>query len=167
MSEQKRIAKELDQRVADRTRELADANDALKHELVVERERTDAARRASDQDSRWFVGNIPGLVAILTPTGSVDALSDQLIEYCGRTLEELKQWGVSDTFHPDDLPRVIQIFTRAIASGEPHHYEARLRRFDGAYRWFHVRGLPRRDARGAGHGRLLLVRGRRPRRFLD
>ena len=91
---------------------------------------------------------MPGLVAILTPTGSVDALSDQLIEYCGRTLEELKQWGVSDTFHPDDLPRVIQIFTRAIASGEPHHYEARLRRFDGAYRWFQVRGLPRRDASG-------------------
>ena len=148
MSEQKRIATELDQYVADRTRELADANDALKHELVVERKRTDAARRASDQDSRWFVGNIPGLVAILTPSGSVDALSDQLIEYCGRTLEELKQWGVSDTFHPDDLPRVIQIFTRAIASGEPHHYEARLRRFDGAYRWFQVRGLPRRDASG-------------------
>src|SRR5437016_8517821 len=55
MSEQKRIAKELDQRVADRTRELAEANEALKHELVVERERTEAARRASDQDSCWFV----------------------------------------------------------------------------------------------------------------
>src|SRR2546430_399097 len=148
MSEQKRIAKELDQRVADRTRELADANDALEHELVVERERTEAARRASDQDSRWFVGNIPGLVAILTPAGSVAAPSGQLIEYCGRTLEELKQRGVSGTVHPDDLPRVIQIFTRAIASGEPHHYEARLRRFDGAYRWFQVRGLPRRDASG-------------------
>jgi PAS domain S-box-containing protein len=41
------------------------------------------------------------------------------------------------------------MFTQAIASGEPYDFEARLRRFDGAYRWFQVRGLPRRDASGA------------------
>jgi PAS domain S-box-containing protein len=116
MSEWKRIGGQLDQLVAELTREL---------------------------------GSIPGLVSVLTPTGGVDAVNDQLVEYCGRTLEELKQWGTSDTVHPDDLPRVIQIFTQAIASGEPYDFEARLRRFDGAYRWFQVRGLPRRDASGA------------------
>ena len=79
---------------------------------------------------------MPGMVAILTPTGGIDAVNDELVEYCGRTLEELQQWGTSDTVHPDDLPRVIQIFTQAIASGEPYDFEARLRRFDGAYRWF-------------------------------
>jgi PAS domain S-box-containing protein len=149
MSEQKRIAKELDQRVAERTRELAEANEALKQQLAVERQRTEAARRASDQDSRVIVGSMPGLVAILTPTGGVDAVNDELVEYFGRTLEELQQWGTSDTVHPDDLLRVIQIFTQAIASGEPYDYELRLRRFDGAYRWFQDRGLPRRDASGA------------------
>ncbi len=51
--------------------------------------------------------------------------------------------------HPDDLPRVLQIFTQGIASGEPYDFEARLRRFDGAYRWFQVRGLPLRDVGGA------------------
>ena len=49
MSEQKRIGKQLDQLVAERTRELAEANEALKQELVVERQRTEAARRESDQ----------------------------------------------------------------------------------------------------------------------
>ena len=106
MSEQKRIGTELDQLVAERTRELAEANEALKQELVVERQRTEAARRASDHDARVILGSIPGLVAILTPTGDVDSVNDQLVEYCGRTLEELKQWGTSDTVHPDDLPRV-------------------------------------------------------------
>ena len=149
MSEQQRTAEELDRRVAERTRELAEANEALKQELAVERQRTEAARHASDYDSRLAVGSIPGLVSILTPTGGVDAVNDQLVEYCGRTLEELQQWGTSDTVHPDDLPRVIPIFTQAIASGEPYDFEARLRRFDGAYRWFQVRGLPRRDASGA------------------
>jgi hypothetical protein len=37
MSEQKRIGKPLDQVVAERTRELAEANQALKEELVAER----------------------------------------------------------------------------------------------------------------------------------
>jgi PAS domain S-box-containing protein len=149
MSERMRIAKELDQRVAERTRELAEANEVLKKELVVERQRTEAARRANDRDARLILASIPGLVAILTPTGGVDAVNDPLVEYCGRTLEELKQWGTSDTVHPEDLPRVIQTFTQAIASGEPYDFEARLRRFDGAYRWFQVRGLPLRDASGA------------------
>jgi hypothetical protein len=31
----------------------------------------------------------------------------------------LQQWGTSDRVHPDDLHRVIQIFTQGIASGEP------------------------------------------------
>jgi PAS domain S-box-containing protein len=145
MSEQKRIAKELDQRVAERTRDLAEANEALKKELVVERQRTEAVQRGG----RLIVASIPGLVAGLTPTGGVDFVNDPLVEYCGRTLEELQQWGTSDTVHPDDLPRVIRIFTQAIASGAPYEFEARLRRFDGAYRWFQVRGLPHRDASGA------------------
>src|SRR6266853_1622436 len=149
MSEQQRIANELDQLVADRTRELAAASETLKQELVVERQRTEAARRASDHDSRVIVNSMPGMVAILTPTGGIDAVNDELVEYSGRTLEELQQWGTSDTVHPDDLPRLIQIFTKAIASGEPYDVEVRLRRFDGAYRWFQDRSVPRRDASGA------------------
>jgi PAS domain S-box-containing protein len=149
VSEQKRIAKGLDQRVAERTRELAEANEALKKELAVERQRTEAARRASDQDSRVIVASMPGMVAILTPTGGIDAVNDEVVEYCGRTLEELQQWETSDTVHPDDLPRLIQVFTQAMASGEPYRVEGRIRRFDGTYRWFQDRGVPRRDASGA------------------
>ena len=52
-------------------------------------------------------------------------------------------------YHPDDLPRAMQVLTTEFASGEPYEFEARLRRFDGAYRWFQIRGLPLRDASGA------------------
>jgi PAS domain S-box-containing protein len=149
MSEQTRIDGQLDQLVAERTSELAAANDALKKELAVERQRTEAAQRVNDSGARLILASIPGLVASLTPTGDVDFVNDQLVEYCGRTLEELQHWGTSDTVHPDDLPGVIQIFTKGITSGDPYDFEARLRRFDGAYRWFQVRGLPLRDAGGA------------------
>src|SRR5256885_6496221 len=148
MSEQTRIDGQLDQLAAERTSELAAANDALRKELAAERQRAEAAQRINEGGAQLILASIPGLVASLTPTGDVDFVNDPLIEYCARTLEELQHWGTGDTVHPDDLPRVLQTFTQGIASGEPYDFEARLRRFDGAYRWFQVRGLPLRDVGG-------------------
>jgi signal transduction histidine kinase len=63
-------------------------------------------------------------------------------------LEELRLWGTSDTIQAEDLPGVIQVFTRSITSGNPYDFELRIRRFDGVYRWFQSRGLAVRDADG-------------------
>ena len=127
--------------------ELSQLRDQLEKE-VAERKRAEAALLESERESRLIVDRIPGLVATLTPAGEVEGVNNQVLEYCGRTLEELKQWGTSDTVHPEDLPRVIEVITQSMASGDPHEIEERIRRFDGAYRWFQVRGLPLRDATG-------------------
>jgi len=147
LTEQKRVADELDQSVTQRTAELASANEVLRKE-VAERRRAEEALAASEHNLRLIVDSIPGLVSLLTPAGEVELVNPQLVEYCGRTLEELRLWGTSDTIHAEDLPRVVQLFARSIASGNPYDFEARLRRFDGVYRWFQVRGLPVRDANG-------------------
>jgi PAS domain S-box-containing protein len=147
LSEQKRVADELDQRVGQRTAELAAANELLRDE-VAERRRAEEALAASEHNLRLIVDSIPGLVSLLTPAGEVELVNPQLVEYCGRTLEELKLWGTSDTVHPEDLPRVVQVFARSITSSNPYDFETRLRRFDGVYRWFQVRGLPVRDSDG-------------------
>jgi PAS domain S-box-containing protein len=147
LTEQKRVADELDQRVAQRTAELAAANEVLRKE-VAERRRAEEALAASEHNLRLIVDSIPGLVSLLTPAGDVELVNPQLLEYCGRTLEELRLWGTSDTVHAEDLPRVVQLFARSITSGIPYDFETRLRRFDGVYRWFQVRGLPVRDAEG-------------------
>jgi PAS domain S-box-containing protein len=147
LTEQKRVADELDQSVAQRTAELAAANEVLRNE-VVERRRAEEALAASEHNLRLIVDSMPGLVALLTPAGEVELVNPQLMEYCGRTLEELRGWGTSDTVHREDLPRVVQLLAQSITSGNPYNFEARLRRFDGVYRWFQVRGLPVRDANG-------------------
>src|SRR5713101_5307583 len=147
LTEQKRVADELDQRVAQRTAELAAANEVLRKE-VAERRRAEEALAASEHNLRLMVDSIPGLVSLLSPSGEVECVNPQLVEYCGRTLEELRLWGTSDTVHAEDLPRVVQIFSRSITSGNPYDFEARIRHFDGVYRWFQVRGLPVRDADG-------------------
>ena len=63
-------------------------------------------------------------------------------------MEDLKRWGTGGTTHPEDLPRVVEVFTRSIVSGEPFEFEVRARRFDGVYRWFQSRGFPLRDPNG-------------------
>jgi PAS domain-containing protein len=42
----------------------------------------------------------------------------------------------------------METWSRLIASGEPGEEEARLRRFDGEYRWCRFRAVPVRDERG-------------------
>jgi PAS domain S-box-containing protein len=146
-TEQKRVADDLDERVAQRTSELAAANEALRNE-VAERRRVEEALRESERHSRSVIDSIPGMVATLSPAGEVEFVNDQILAYCGRSLEELKQWETGDTVHPEDLPRVIQSFTEAIASGHPYEIVQRIRRHDGVYRWFHNSGLPLRDSNG-------------------
>ena len=99
-----------------------------------------------ERESRMIVGSIPGLVATLTASGEVEAVNEQVLAYCGRPLEELKTWRMSNTVHPEDLPRVIETISNSIKSGEPYETVHRTRRFDGVYRWFQVRGLPLRGS---------------------
>ena len=115
---------------------------------IDERKRAEDALRESEHESRLIVDSIPGLVATLTPTGAIEIVNDQVLTYCGRTLEELQDWATGDAVHPEDLPRVIEITSQSMMSGDPYEIEERIRRFDGVYRWFQVRGLPLRDTSG-------------------
>ena len=50
--------------------------------------------------------------------------------------------------HPDDRERVMFQWTRSIQTGNAYEIEHRIRRADGVYRWFQVRGRPLRDTEG-------------------
>lgn len=133
LKQQKRVAIELDQRVAQRTAELAAANEEL---------------RLSENNLRQTVNNIPGLICTMSPAGEIEQLNRPILEYFGKTAGELKGWKMTDAVHPDDLPQVIEAFTDSITNGTPYEVEHRCRRVDGVYRWFQVRGLPVHDANG-------------------
>jgi PAS domain S-box-containing protein len=103
------------------------------------------------------VDDIPGLVALLTAGGGVDVVNRQFLEYTGKTLEELKQWATSDVVHPQDLPHAAEVFGRSIAAGTRYEIVQRLRRSDGAYRWFSNSGVPIRDVGGQVVGWCMLL----------
>ena len=133
MGEQRRVARELDERVAERTSQLEAANEQLKN---------------SEEDSRLIVDNIPGLICLLSATGEVEVVNRQLLDYFGRTLEELKQWRTIDTVHPEDLPHHIEVVLRSTAIGKAYETVQRFKRSDGVYRWFQSRCCPLRDTNG-------------------
>jgi len=115
---------------------------------IDDRKRAEEALRASENNFRQTLDSIPGLVATWSPAGGLETVNRQVLEYFGKTLEDLSRWDINDTVHPDDLPRVIAVFTNSIDTGDPFGLELRYRRVDGVYRWFQLRGLPVVDGEG-------------------
>jgi len=124
---------------------------------IEDRKRAEEGLRASELTLRQIVDNIPGLISTLGPRGETKLINRQIVEYFGKTLEELKNWRLSDAIHPDDLPRVIALHTQSIESGVAFGSEYRLRRVDGVYRWFQFRAEPVRDAAGSVGGWCVLA----------
>jgi formate hydrogenlyase transcriptional activator len=122
-----------------------------------ERKRAEQALRSNEQSLRRIVDSIPGFVCTLNAAGEVELLNRQLLEYFGKTPEELKNWAAGDAVHPDDLPRVIDAWRRSVETGEPYSLELRQRRADGVYRWFQSRALPARDMEGRITGWYMLL----------
>jgi PAS domain S-box-containing protein len=147
LRDQKRIAAELEQRVAERTTELAQANEALRKEIA-ERRRGEEALHDREQSLRLILDGIAGLVAIMTATGAVEAVNRQVLDYFCKSVGEMKGWSTSDAIHPDDLPDAISAWMHSVETVSMYDVDHRLRRADGVYRWFHARGLPLCDAEG-------------------
>src|SRR5215472_15622853 len=115
---------------------------------IEDRKRREEALRASELSWRQIVDNIPGHVATTDALGKVAFNNRQILEYFGKTNEEIKDWSRIGIIHPDDLPGVIGAWTKSIETGQILDIEARLRRADGVHRWFQIRAVPARDAEG-------------------
>jgi len=115
---------------------------------IENRKQAEEVLRESEKSVRLIVDSIAGLVAMTTPEGEVEFVNNRVLEYFGKTLEELKRWATSDAVHPEDLPLVVAAWRHSVETGHPYDGDHRLRRADGEYRWFHIRCLPLRDTEG-------------------
>jgi PAS domain S-box-containing protein len=95
-----------------------------------------------------IIDGLSAPIATTTPDGRIDQANRQLLDSLGMSLEELKKWEISGVVCPDELPRVIATWRQSLERGEPYEAGQRVRRADGIYQWFHVRGLPLRDTQG-------------------
>lgn len=112
---------------------------------IEDRKRVEETLRDREQSLRLILDGIAGLVAIMSGTGEIEAVNRQVLDYFGKSVEEMKGWSTSNAVHPDDLPGVISAWTHSVETASPYDFDHRLRRADGVYRWFHARGVPLRD----------------------
>jgi PAS domain S-box-containing protein len=106
----------------------------------------DEARQA--QNIRIVVDAIPTLAWSARADGSADFFNQRWLDYTGLSAEEARDWGWMVALHPDDLNGLMDYWRSVLDSGEPGEMEARLRRFDGVYRWFLFRAIPSFDNDG-------------------
>ena len=115
---------------------------------IDDRKHAEQELRRSETDFRTITNNIPGFVHTMSPTGEVKFVNQQILEYFGKTSEELEDWTRAGVVHPDDLARVVETFRRSIETGNVCDIELRCRRADGVFRWFQSRGRPVRNSAG-------------------
>src|ERR1700736_1006666 len=107
-----------------------------------------ATLQQSEDRLRLVIDTIPAHVWSTRSDGSVDFINQRLLEFLGRSMQDILGWGWGSVVHPDDLARLVGEWQTAVATGEPMESEARLRRMDGDYRWLLIRNVPLRDKLG-------------------
>jgi len=124
--------------------------------VAIERERTEAALRESEDRFRRMADTIPEVIWFT-------ALDPQKVLYVSPSFERI--WGLPvaelyrnprlwmETIHPEDRERVTDTFSRWIAGEKVsyHDVEYRILQPTGATRWIHERGVRSLDERGKAY----------------
>jgi formate hydrogenlyase transcriptional activator len=95
-----------------------------------------------------IIDTIPSILWRASPDGSKEFLNQRWHEYTGLSPAEAHGWGWKAVVHPDDLGRLLSEWQNILASKQAGEVEARIRRFDGEFRWFLIRAVPKTDADG-------------------
>jgi PAS domain S-box-containing protein len=99
------------------------------------------------KDVRLAVDTIPTLAWCNLPDGSNEFLNRRWHDYTGLSPEQTYGEGWKVAIHREDLPRLTEKW-ETLSDLEPRECEVRLRRSDGAFRWFLFRIEPLRDETG-------------------
>ena len=108
-----------------------------------------ASVTASEADFRLIAESIPHIVWTAAPDGSTQYFNRQATTYSGSRVTAAHGWDWQTLVHPDDAERAGRAWIVSVRTQTAFHFDLRIRRFDGKYRWHAFRCLPIRDAYGA------------------
>jgi PAS domain S-box-containing protein len=136
---------------------------------VTDRKRAEEELRRSEalaeQRIRLVVDTTPAMINTCRPDGHLDYVNKGWLDYFGFSLEtaldradvmkmsvpskaDIHDADWNPIIHPDDLQRFTDHWKATLASGKPGEQEARVRRFDGAFRWHLFRAVPLHNESG-------------------
>jgi PAS domain S-box-containing protein len=172
-----RLTLELEDRVATRTAELEAANETLRQSRIAalnmmedavearkqaeqvsaelkqemaERQRAEAALRASEEQYRAIFELASVGIAQSDPrTGQWLRVNEKMCEITGYSADELLRMPISEVTHPEDRQNDWEAFQRVVQGEQPNYrLEKRYIRKDGSLAWVNVNMTVVRDAAG-------------------
>jgi len=78
----------------------------------------------TDDEPRAFIDSIPVLAWSSSPDGPAVSFNRRWLDYTGLTEEVAGGWGWTVAMHPDDLPKLLEVFKNALDTGRPFDAEA-------------------------------------------
>lgn len=109
------------------------------------------SERQSKEDRIRFnqlAEGLPQLTWTCLPDGYCDFVNRRWCEYTGAALETQLGFGWLNNVHLDDRDYLMKSWIGAVESGKEMFVIFRIRRRDGAYRWFDTRAIPQRNEQG-------------------
>ncbi len=125
--------------------EITNAN--LDKEIIERKLALDTLKK-SESEFRNLAESMPQIVWATRADGWNIYFNQQWTDYTGLSFEESFGHGWNKPFHPDDQQRAWDAWNNAVKGNGIYSIETRLRRFDGEYRWWLVRGVPQINEKG-------------------
>lgn len=115
---------------------------------LADMKRAEEALQKSEEEFRTLSESMPQIVWVTDNDGSNIYINQQWVEYTGLSLEESSGTGWLVSLHPEEQEKMRIGWADAKKKREIYSSECRIRRFDGIYRWWLVRGVPFIDKTG-------------------
>src|SRR5580658_7178263 len=94
---------------------------------ISERKQAADKLRASERDLSLIIETIPGLIWCAAPDGELTYLNQRLLDYTGTSHDDWAKRGWANLLHPDDAAPSAHAWAHAVATGQPHEVQFRLR----------------------------------------
>lgn len=112
------------------------------------RKKIEEALRESEALFRNMADTTPAFIWIADVNMKCTFFNQGLIEFTGRSMEELCGEGWLRSVHIDDVEHCIATYSAAYETQKEFVLDFRARRADGVYRWFYDLGTPRFSPNG-------------------
>ena len=117
-------------------------------EDLTEQRAADLALRESEARFRRIADSAPAPMWVTGADGTREFVNQAFLDFLGLTGDRAGQHDWLDALHPDDAGQAFADYQAGIQSGDEFEMTARVRRFDGAWRWMRSVSQPRRSADG-------------------